>query len=139
MKAVPQPRSPLHPSDFTLAIHISDAYRRSKVLLARAHFDGTLQLLTAAWERVLGYALHEFEGKTLCQLLEPGRTAAADVVVAILDERSMEPVDLTVRSQAGEAKHLRFHRRFDAYERTVFIVAEEAPAPPPVCAGRPTA
>jgi hypothetical protein len=107
-------------------------------MLARANFNGTLELLTAAWGRLLGYGRHEFEGKTLRQLMGSSKTAAADAVVAILDERNMNPVDLTVRSRAGEAKCLRLHRRLDAYADKVFILAEEAAAPA-VRAGRQTA
>jgi hypothetical protein len=116
MEATPQCRSARRPEDFKLAVHVTDVYRRSKVLLARAHFDGTFQLLTAAWETALGYAPHEFEGKTLCDLMGSGEKAAADAV------------DLTVRTGSGEARYLRFHRRLDGYERTIFIVAEQDPA-----------
>jgi hypothetical protein len=128
------------PMDLKLAVHVTagDTYEWSKVLLARANFNGTLELLTAAWEKVLGYGRHEFEGKTLCQLMGSSKTAAADVVVAILDERNTDPVDLTVRSRDGEAKRLRLHRRFDEYGNRVFIVAEEDPARS-VRAGRQTA
>jgi hypothetical protein len=69
----------------------------------------------------------EFEGKTLSQLMDSNETHAADVVVAILDEHSMDPVDLTLRSRRGEAKRLRLHRRLDAYTHKVFIMAEETP------------
>jgi ABC-type dipeptide/oligopeptide/nickel transport system ATPase component len=110
-------------------------------LLARTHKNGTLELLTAAWERMLGYGRHEFEGKTLCQLMGSDKTAAAKAVVAILDERNMDPVDLTVRSRGGEAKTLRLHRRLDAYASRVMIVAEETSESlaPAVRAGRQTA
>lgn len=59
------------PIDFRLVLHdnLSDSYELSRVLLAKADFDGTLQLLTSAWERVLGYDREEFKGKTLFQLL----------------------------------------------------------------------
>jgi PAS domain-containing protein len=97
---------------------------RSKVLLARAGFDGTLELLSAAWEKVLGYARHEFGGKTLCQLTASDKPAA--VVAAILDSENMAPVELTVRCRDGRPKRLRLHRRFDGEERKMFIVAEEA-------------
>lgn len=43
---------------------LSNSYEMSKVLLATAGFDGTLQLLTSGWERVLGYGREEFKGKT---------------------------------------------------------------------------
>lgn len=115
--------------DFTLAVHVSpgDTYARSNVLLARADIDGTLELLTAAWERVLGYGRDEFKGKTLRQIIWSSKTAAADTVAAILDERNMDPVDLTVRCRGGEAKCFRLHRRLDAYAHKMFIVAEETP------------
>lgn len=127
MNAIAMSKSSGRPEDFTLAVRVSpgDTYEWSKVLLARAHFNGTLELLTAAWELVLGYGRHEFEGKTLSQLMGSNRRDAADVVVAILDERNMDPVDLTLRSRGGEAKRLRLHRRLDAYTRKVFILAEE--------------
>jgi hypothetical protein len=45
--------SSIRPDDFRLAVRTNpgDTYEWSKVLLARAHFDGTLELLTAAWGR----------------------------------------------------------------------------------------
>jgi hypothetical protein len=114
------------PDDLTLSMRVNpgDTYEWSRVLLARAHFDGTLELLTAAWERALGYGRHELAGKTLCQLLAPGEPAAA-AVAAIPDERNIDAVDLSMRCRDGREKRLRLHRRLDAYERTVFIVAED--------------
>ena len=46
------------PDDFRLVVRdrTSDSYELSQVLLAVAPFDGTLQLLTGGWERILGYA-----------------------------------------------------------------------------------
>src|SRR5687768_2367920 len=101
------------PADFTLTVHVTAGYtfEWSKVLLAKAHGDGTLALLTAAWERLLGYGRHEFEGKTLRQLTGSSASAAAGMVVAILDGNDMRPVDVALRSRAGEAKGLRLHRR----------------------------
>jgi hypothetical protein len=114
------------PDDLTLSMRVTpgDTYEWSRVLLARAHFDGTLELLTAAWERALGYGRRELTGKTLCQLLAPGEPAAA-TVAAILDESNMDPVDLSMRCRDGREKKLRLHRHFDPYERMVFIVAED--------------
>jgi PAS domain-containing protein len=115
------------PLDLKLAVHVTagDTYEWSKVLLARANLDGTLEFLTAAWERVLGYSRYEFKGKTLCQLMGSDNRAAARAVAAILDERSMAPVDLTLHCRGGKSRALRLHRRLDAYTRSVFIVAEE--------------
>ena len=128
MNPIALTRRSRRPRDFTLAVHVSpgDTYEWSKVLLARAHLDGTLELLTAAWELALGYGRREFEGKKLSQLTGLNKADAAGVVVAILDERNMDPVDLTLRSRRGVAKRLRLHRRFDAYAHKIFIVAEES-------------
>jgi hypothetical protein len=116
------------PLDFRLLVQVNplDAYEWSKVLLARADAAGTLELLTIAWERVLGYGRREFGGKTLCQLLMwSNRAAAAEVVSAILDERSFGPVDLTLRCRDDAAKSFRLHRRIDAHAHRVFILAQE--------------
>jgi hypothetical protein len=127
MKAIPVARVSTPPADFTLTVHVTngDTFEWSKVLLAKAHSDGTLELLTAAWEHFLGYGRHEFEGKTLRQLTGFGETAAASMAVAILDERDMQPVDVTLRGRAGEAKGLRLHRRLDPHTGRIFILAEE--------------
>jgi hypothetical protein len=127
------------PMDLKLAVHVSpgDTFEWSKVLLARANFSGTLELLTAAWERVLGYGRRELEGKTLCELMGADEEAASEVVLAILDQRNFDPVDLILHSRAGEVKCLRLHRRLDEYGNRIMIVAEENPAPA-VRAGRQT-
>jgi hypothetical protein len=130
MKTIALIKSPSRPADFRLAVHVSpgDSSEWSKVLLARANFTGTLELLTAGWERALGYGRAEFAGKTLCQLMWSSKSAAAGAVAAILDERNADPVDLTMRCRAGEAKCFRLHRRLDDYAHNIFIVAEELPA-----------
>lgn len=116
------------PIDLKLTVHVTpgDTYEWSKVLLARAKFDGTMELLTAAWENMLGYGRQEFAGKTLGMLMRCANPVA--VVAAILDERSRDPVDLTLRCRSGDVKRFRFHRRLDAYSRQVFIVAEQKPS-----------
>jgi hypothetical protein len=118
-----------HPSDFRLVLHdsLSDSYEMSKVLLARASFDGTLQLLTSGWERVLGYGRGEINGKTLLQLMWCNARNAAAAVAAILDRLNMEPVDLRVRCRNGLGKCLRLYRQYDRDEHMMYIVAEEAP------------
>ena len=127
MRAVPSPLT-----DFTLVFHdsLSDSYELSKVLLATADFDGTLQLLTSGWERLLGYGREELKGKTLAYLLWSNRPTAAAAVAAILGRLDMGPVDLRVRCRNGLGKCLRLHRRYDQQEQMMYIVAEEMPAPP---------
>src|SRR5689334_12234307 len=95
------------PADLKLAMHVTpgDTYEWSQVLLAKASFEGTLKLLTAAWERVLGYGREELASKTLGKLMRSSRPAA--VIAAILDEESTDPVDLTLRCRGGAAKRFR--------------------------------
>jgi hypothetical protein len=129
------------PSDFRLVLHdnLSDSYELSRVLLAKADFDGTLQLLTSGWEQVLGYGRAEFGGKTLCHLMwsDPRRTAAA--VAAILDALDMSPVALRLRCRNGRGKCLTLHRLYDRDEHMMYIVAEETPAEPAAFWGSVTA
>jgi len=127
MKTLALAGAPDHPADFMLAVNVGsgNTYKWSKVLLARATYNGTLEFLTAAWERLLGYGREEFASKTLRHLLRSNKPATARVVAAILDEGNMEPIELTVRCRRGEAKRLRLHRRFDAYSRKMYILAEE--------------
>lgn len=113
------------PSDLTLTVHVTPGrtYEFSQVLLAKATLQGTLELLTAAWERTLGYRRDEISGYRLSTLLPSVRAAA--VVAAILDRGSADPIDLTLRCRDGDTKHFRLHRRIDDYSPAVFIVAEE--------------
>ena len=106
------------PTDFSLVFHdsLSDSYELSSVLLATADFDGTLQLLTSGWERMLGYGRQEIEGKTLLDLLWSDHRSAAAAVAAILERVAMGPVELRIRCRNGQGKRLRLHRRFDQQE-----------------------
>ena len=126
MTSIEQRLSTSHPRDFRLilAARRGLTYHRSDVLLAKACSDGTLELLTAAWQKLLGYGQREVLGKTLRQIMEPGKPVGA-VIAAIFDEWDPAPVELKVRGNDGRCKCLKLHRRLDPYERSVFIVAEE--------------
>ena len=80
MKTISASKSSSHPHDFTVAVHVNpgDTYEWSTVLLARASFNGTFELLTAAWERLLGYGREEFVGKTLGKLVSRGTAPVVD-------------------------------------------------------------
>lgn len=111
-----------------------DSYEWTSLLLARTGPDGTLELLTTAWERLLGYGRRELEGKALSDLMAADRGAAgpsARAVAAIFDERSMASVDLTLRCRGGERKSLRLHRRLHASAHTIYIVGEDTTAARP--------
>ncbi len=118
------------PADFRLILHdhLSDSYELSKVLLAKASFDGTLELLTSGWVRVLGFTRRELNAGTLLQLLWSDRRRTAAAAAAILDTLDMRPVMLRMRCRNGLGKCLRWHRLYDPRERTMYIVAEEAAA-----------
>ena len=120
------------PTDFSLVFHesLSDSYELSSLLLATADFDGTLQLLTSGWERLLGYRRQELTGKTLLDLLWSDHRGAAAAVAAILERVAMRPVELRIRCRDGEGKRLRLHRRYDKQEQMIYIVAEETPGKP---------
>jgi hypothetical protein len=115
------------PLDFRLVLHdrLPHSYETSDVLLAKAGFDGTLQLLTSAWERVLGYGRKEFNAKTLAHLTWCNPRSAAAAAGAILNPLEMAPIDLRVRCRSGFGKSLRLHRLYDREERMMYIVAEE--------------
>ncbi|HEX6268009.1 MAG TPA: hypothetical protein VFZ81_14070 [Burkholderiales bacterium] len=116
------------PADFRLVLNanLSDSYELSKVLLAKAGLDGTLQLLTSGWERALGYGRIELNAITLFQLMWSDRRSAAAAVAAVLDTLDMRPVELRVRCRDGMAKCFRLHRLYDREEQMMYIVAEEA-------------
>jgi PAS domain S-box-containing protein len=123
----PMKRATRCPIDFRLVFHdsLSDSYEMSQVLLASADFDGTLQLLTSGWERVLGYGREELEGKTLVHLMWSDRRGAAAAVAAILERLNARPFDLRVRCRNGQGKCLRLNRLYDKREHMMYIVAEE--------------
>ena len=117
------------PVDFRLVFYKShsDGYELSRVLLARAGFDGELQL-SPGWERVLGFAPGELKGKTLLDLLWSSPRNAAAAVAAILGRMDRGPVDLRMRCRDGRGKRLRLHRRYDRREQAIYIVGEELAA-----------
>jgi len=118
------------PRDLRLVRHRrhSGGYEKTKVLLARADFDGTLQLLTSGWGAALGYPCDKCDGCTLRQLMWSSPGGAAAVVAAILDVLEMGPVDMRVCGGDGLAKGFRLHRHYDRHERLMYIVAEETAA-----------
>ena len=117
------------PDDLQLSVLAGpgQTYQRSNVLLARAHLSGTLEFLTAAWGKLLGYEAHELAGKTLRHLMAIATPVSVRAIEAILDEVNLEPVDLNVRCRDGRIKGLKLHRRFDPHERSMYIVADETP------------
>jgi PAS domain-containing protein len=119
--------TPSRPDELRLSVPVAPGgiYENSSVLLARAHSSGTLELLTSAWEKLLGYVGQELAGKKLSHFLRTNSPVAT--VAAILDEHTPDPLELTVSCRAGRMKNLRLYRRFDPQGDIVYIVAEEMP------------
>ena len=125
----PMDRAAGLPDDFRLVFYPShpDSYELTHVLLAKAGFDGQLEL-SPAWERVLGFGRGELRGKTLRHLMWSSPRHAAAAVAAILGRMDRGPVDLRVRCRDGRGKGMRLHRRYDRREQVIYIVGEEIPA-----------
>lgn len=99
----------------------------SGVMMARVRPSGIFELLSAAaWARALGYAPDELSGKSLCELMQLEKPAG-EVVAALLDEKDVRPLDVTLRCKDERRKCFRFHRRFDPYQDAMYVVADELP------------
>lgn len=101
------------------------ACAESGLMLARARRSGMLELLSAdAWSRALGYRPEELSGKPLRELVHE-LPAAQELVAALLDEKDARPLDVIFRCKDERRKRFRLHRRFDPYDRTVILLADE--------------
>jgi PAS domain-containing protein len=114
------------------------ACAQSRVMLARVRPAGIFELLTAAaWARALGYSPDELSGRSLRELMGLEHRAAGEIVAALLDRDDARPLDVALRCKDERRKFFRFHRRFDAYEEVMFVVADELagdrPAPLRAC------
>jgi hypothetical protein len=120
-------RKQLPLTDLDLAVPSSpgDTYEWSKLMLASATFDGTLELLTAAWGRTLGYGREELKRKTLGDLMACDAPVTTAMVAHILDEHDAEPVTVVLRCRDGRGRSFDLHRRHDRDGRKVYLVAEE--------------
>ena len=112
-----------------LCLHPGRTCAESDVMMARLRPGGIFELLTSgAWARALGYPPAELSGKSLRELIPLETPAAAAIVNALLDTAGAEPLDVTLRCKDERRKYFRFHRRFDPYGQSIFIVADELPA-----------
>jgi PAS domain-containing protein len=121
-----------HLSDLSVVLHdsLSDSYEISRVLLAKAGFDGKLQLLPSGWERALGFRRAELASKTLRDLMWCNTRSTAAAATSILDEQNANPVDVRLRCRDGRGKDFRLHRHYDRRERMMCMLAEEIPRNP---------
>ncbi len=97
------------------------AYTGLDVLLARVHADGRFELLSEAWEAILGFRGEELDGKSLFALLPLDRRAARALLKRITDPGEPEPLAFEVRCKSAGPLRMRWHRRFDEYTDTLFL------------------
>jgi hypothetical protein len=101
-------------------------FGESRVMLARVRPSGVFELLTAAaWAAALGYAPDELSGKSLGDLMQLAKPGARGMVAALFDDVDERPLDVSLRCKDERRKSFRLHRRFDAYEQALFVVADE--------------
>jgi hypothetical protein len=95
-------------------------FRAADLCLACLHADGRLELLTGAWESILGYKRHELDGRALHTLLSRG----CDTVRRLLDPAERDPVLIDVIASSGGVRTLEVHRRLDDYEPSLYLACE---------------
>jgi len=94
--------------------HVSAAERRFAALvenvadlIAVAELDGTVQYLSPAATRILGYAEGELDGTNLLDLVHPDDAPADLLTLAKPDEQGIgSPVELRLRTSSGAWRHL---------------------------------
>jgi len=97
----------------------------SAVLLARARPTGVFELLTtAAWGHALGCPPEALNGESLRALMRLEKPGVQDIVAALMDEGNHQSLDVSL-GKGERRKRFRLHRRFDTYDKAVFVVADE--------------
>jgi hypothetical protein len=107
-----------------VVIDCRQPFRVSDVCLACLHADGRLNLLTGAWESMLGFTQMELDGRALDSLLPGGPDALQRVLRRLLDPLSDDPVRVDVLTKSGAGRRLSVHRRFDPYEPSLYLACE---------------
>lgn len=114
--------------------HSYAAYLQTGVCLARLDTRGRFVLLSAGWESALGFAREELHGRGLLELLPPADAYAGEAALRrILDPVEADPLVLALRRKDGSLQPMRWYRRFDPYDATLFVVAESTALKAPQC------
>jgi PAS domain-containing protein len=100
------------------------AYTGLDVLLARIHADGRFELLSAAWEKALGFDCAELNGRSLFALLSIDEGSARALLRRVTDPAEPEPLVFDVRCKGGEILRMRWNRRFDQYADAVYVAGQ---------------
>ena len=109
-------------------------YLQSDVCLARFDPRGWFVLLSTAWESALGFARDELHGRALLKLLPPAEARSGEAALRrILNPAEADPLGLNLRRKDGSLQPMRWYRRFDPYDATLFVVADSAALKVPQC------
>ena len=99
---------------------------KSDLMLARVRPSGLFELLSAAaWARALGYTPDELVGMPLSNLMPLEKPAAGAVVAALINRKDSGSLEVTLRCKDKRRKSFKLHRRFDPYQDTMYVVADE--------------
>lgn len=109
--------------------------RCAGVCLARLHADGCFELLSGAWQGLLGFEPAELDGRALLELLALDPPSGRRLIGRLVDPEETGPMRLELRCKDGRSLPMQWHRRFDAYDRSLYIAAEPlgADATAPLC------
>lgn len=117
------------------------AYKGLDLLLASFGRAGPFEILSAAWERVLGYGCAELDGRPLFELIDLPRRSARGLILMVLDESEPCPIAFSLSRKDGTQVPLQWYRRFDAYDARVFMAGDPlagGPTYPVVCRAQGT-
>lgn len=105
---------PVTPSDFD----------RSPNLMAIATFDGVLNEVNAAWERVLGYRADELVGRNLLRLMDDADWPTARRLLGP-KAQGRGAIDLSLKHKDGSYRGFEWERRRLPGAEAVFIVGRD--------------
>jgi hypothetical protein len=118
------PRSLLLLNPDAIVLVCAGRLRSSDVCLACLHANATFELLTGAWEQLLGYRRAELSALRLGDLLAADRAMAAASFQQLLDRERPDPVLVQVRVKGGAVRALNVYRRFEDQAPSVYFACE---------------
>jgi len=101
-------------------------YSGYRICLAVLRPDGILELLSPAWESLLGFSRRELDGRRLFAMFPPAGCAPRVLLRRIVDPAAPDPVQVDLCQRSGRPRTLLWYRRFDDYDATLFIAGEAA-------------
>ncbi len=94
-------------------------------LLARLWVDGRFELLNPGWD-ALGYSKQTLAGRPVCELVALAPKAARAAMKSLLAEDGL--LEFGLRCKDGREVRYRWHRQYDDFTTSMFIIGDEVPA-----------